>query len=75
MTALPPPENPPQRLGAALSRASSGDVAIFIDSFRINAQPVAQEEFELVFGRCDEKVWLTAYTLTDESINDVVFGW
>ena len=59
--------------GASLSRAVNGDAVPSVDSFRINSFPVSQEEFEDIFGRRDEWVWLAMHEITEGNIRDVVF--
>ena len=61
--------------GTVLSRTGSGDVVEISDSFRIDSHPVTEEEFEYVFGRLDEKVWLTLYEITDANMHDIILGW
>jgi len=59
---------------ASLSRATSGDTSAIVESFRINAFPVTQEEFEYTFGCPEERVWLVLNEITPANIQDIVFA-
>jgi len=59
---------------ASFSRVATGEVMIIADSFRINAHPVTEEEFEYIFGRLDEKEWLALHEITEANISNIIFG-
>jgi len=61
--------------GASLARTVSGDMAPSVDSFRVNAFPVTEEEFENTFGRYDERIWLVLHEITETNIQDIIFGY
>jgi len=58
-----------------LSPVVNADVVAIADSFRINAHPVTESEFESVFGSRDEKEWLALHEITEANTRDIIFGW
>jgi len=61
--------------GGTLSRGVNGDTSPTVDSFRVNAFPVTQEEFIDTFGCPYERVWLVMYEITEANIRDIIIGW
>jgi len=61
--------------GTTLSRTVNGDTVPTVDSFRINAFPVTEEEFEYMFGCYDEKVLLVLHEITEANIRNIIFEW
>jgi len=61
--------------GGTLSRSVNGDTSPSVDSFRVNAFPVTQEEFVETFGCSDGRTWLVMYEISEGNIRDVIFGW
>jgi len=61
--------------GATLAPVVNGDAVRAIDSFRVNAYPVTEEEFEYIFGKHDERNWLALHEITEDNIRDIIWGW
>jgi len=60
--------------GTTLSHVANGTFSKMADVFALNAFHVTQEEFEDIFGKRDEKVWLALHEITEANIQDIVFG-
>jgi len=61
--------------GVSLSRSVYGDAVPLVDSFRVNALSVTEDEFEYIFGCPDKRTWLVLHEITEANIKDIIFGW
>jgi len=58
--------------GVILTSVANGDFVALADSFRLNAFPVTEDEFDYVFGGRDEKDWLTLHEINEDNIRNII---
>jgi len=60
--------------GTTLTRVVSGTFSEIVGVFSLDVDRVTQEEFEDIFGKRDQRVWLALHEITEANIQDLVFG-